>query len=715
MFSLAYTAIKDISSYLTNTDSFIEEELTSASILKDLKSRYPSKIRQGLKKVICLIQKNKDVSEYKNEIFKLLDTRDIVCKRLINYFLLHFCDQNEEKERVYEIYTNTLLKDLNDLDEEIKNSALIFLINLQTNSYFDSFFRKIKKLLEFGSLENKIYILILIREYSQRDINFIEKNELSNLILSFFKENNLQLQIYALQCLNTSLSLLNQLSKEEVLRFFTKISNLRKYDLFYTALSASISSLIYFKKSFDSQEISKIIFISKELLSYNFLTAILISDLLLNINSSFAQEILVNLENFLYLKKEDLFFLLKFIYKIIKKYSLNFECKKYVIYEKEEIYLKKIKMLILSLKMNDFAVKEILNLRKDSELILDVLKFCLKNKIKNEEVFNLCEKKYFKESNDLFKIFDPEKITEEETNGKINFESVKFLLDQFRKGIIEKKELFKKLTYFSESNIILHFKIQSLIKDIKEENYELINELIDTRINGIKEKHIFLEEKSDINLEFLKPFIEAETKIIEEEDEFVINEHIKETEEVRDNYCFVEEDLKNKLNFTDENEFIIKNITNIYFSGKIKLVGKILSLKIQSVTKPFIIDCLEFNIQNQLIKEMGEIKLQEVKKLRNFNLKINNTYGYSINFSYLALVHPFRSDILLFNDMFNKLENYKIISKEVIKLQIYVVDRKSFTFLLLNEVFFGKIVDNSVVIKSTDNELLKDFVKCFKE
>lgn len=722
MLNLAYTAFKDISSLLTNTNVFIDDELNQQTILKDLKSRYTKKIRLGLKKVICLIQQNKDVSEFKNEILKLLDTRDIISKKLINYYLLHFCSQNEDSERIFEIYTNTLLKDLNDLNEEIKNSALVFLISLQDNNFFNSFYRKLKKLLEFGNLENKIYILILIREYSKRDLNFMQKNELTNVILSFFKENNLQLQIYSLQCLNNSLSLLNQLSKEDILKFFIKISNLKKYELFYEGLSAIISALIFHKKSFDSQELSKILTISKELLSYNFLTAIMISELLLSINDSLAQEILNGLENFMFIKNENLFFLLKFIYKLIKKYKLKFDYKKYVIYENEEYFIKKIKMLILSLKINEFTKKEILNLSKDKRMSIDVLKFCMENKIENEELMNYCLKKYKNKTNKLIELYLPEKIYNENEFTQTDFNikepnlfTVKVLLNQFRNGLINKKELFKILAKISDTNIILHLKIQGLIKHIEDENYELINELVDTRLKGLKEKYIFIEENPATQLEFLKPFIESETKILEEEEEFIVNPITKESTEPRNNYSHVEEDLSKKLNIKDETEFIIKNITNIYFTGKVKLKGKTFTLKIESVTKPFILDCNEFNIKSLLIKETQEIFLKELKEEKNFILKVNNTYGYSINLNYLSLVRPFRSDIFFFNDMFNKLEYYEIISKDVIKLQIHVVDRKSFTFILMNEVFFGKIVDNNVVLRSTDDKMLKEFAKCFKE
>ncbi|KCZ74728.1 hypothetical protein H311_04304, partial [Anncaliia algerae PRA109] len=354
--------LKDIKDFLTNSNSYIEGEISMNSVVKDLRSRYPNKIRQGMKKVLCLLQKKHDTAEFKNEILKLLDTRDVPTKRMINYYLLHFYKENKdvcERERLCEMYTNTLLKDLNDINEEIKNSAIEFLIFLKNIEFFPSFARKLKKILENGTIENQILILILIKEYSIINTNFIEKNELSGNIFSLFKENVLQLQIYALECLNTTPPLLIQLQKEEIINFYSKISNLKKFELFYQGLTNIKQAIILNRKIFDTKDVSKILYISIELIKHDYISALIVSDIILSFNISLAQEILNNLENYLFLKNEDLFHLLRYLYKLITKYKLEFNVRKYIIYENDTFYNKKMKFMILNLSVNEFTINEI--------------------------------------------------------------------------------------------------------------------------------------------------------------------------------------------------------------------------------------------------------------------------------------------------------------------------------------------------------------------
>lgn len=253
MFSSAINAIRELGHSIGTSKRFIDNEFCIQELVEDLKSSSTTKKREGLKKITCMLQRGIALTECHVYILKMSETRDPLLKRMISYYLQYcsknstdtsrieaadgdsenlpsasekaqeeivvggaqkqiynpevaFEDQaNSEKqtsESIFEQYTNTLLKDLGDKSGDIRNSALEFLAEMGEPELFPSFSRRIRKILQEGSAENKARSLLLLERLLAKDNGFLGRNNFVDEVMNIIKLGSFQLQICALKCIN---------------------------------------------------------------------------------------------------------------------------------------------------------------------------------------------------------------------------------------------------------------------------------------------------------------------------------------------------------------------------------------------------------------------------------------------------------------------------------------------------------------------------------
>lgn len=185
---------------------------------------------------------------------------------------------------------------------------------------------------------------------------------------------------------------------------------------------------------------------------------------------------------------------------------------------------------------------------------------------------------------------------------------------------------------------------------------------------------------------------------------------------ISENYKSSEKPLSDRIDKHGNRSMFIKSITNIWFTGKVFLKGCDVILKTESMTRPFKVCTKRLEAEEErMICDVSEHKIGEISAPFPFSLKINDLYGYSINLNYKMCIEPLECDILTFNDMFNKIDECVFLQKSfVLNESVYVLDRSSFSFKMLNELFFGRVMRDGIVLKSNNKNLLDIIAKEFK-
>lgn len=819
MISNAFKMIKELGYSVHATHGFLEDDFTGPSIISDLNSTCLSVQKEGLKKILCMMQRGREYAFYYPYVLQISDTRDASLKRLVNHYLRCCCSTDQRispidasahyKRRTASTYsgskntslnmvfgesdvvkkwgaehvlgqcTNTLLKDLHDKDVDLRNSALEFLIRVANPESFTSFARRIRKIMQSGSLENKARALLLIGNLSEKDSHFLEEQELVSDVLSVIRVAPFQLFVCGLKCLQSSF--IGFIKKEEVVKFFEKVIARNGHELYYSGLVSIVNIILNIRETFSAEEIDTLIERMKQLLSRDLFTAFCIANVILMLDPNQSQYVFNKLCMYIHCRGEEQFHLLGFLQEIIQDYrDIKYENQLFAIFHSDLDYVKQAKLRILWNRPDEFAVNEILNLSMYPKFKMEVLMFCLENEVPNAPLFKECLEShrdqvenyiyYYRPDSDEWKsiICDeyhaevltresifiisyyfpciPENLNEKCTDtGNL----LKMYTNFYLRNIIDKatlKSYFKKL---GQRDAVAKVEAIFLQKLLENKDVKALSEYANVRMGIItrpRQPRIRLEYKSEkVPIEKLRPF-EPENKLLLAGTETINHKTVKENSETKsvcNNLDLKETNIESKKTTLDKNEnmnalrsiksnydfverpsdrrfhkaekvFCLKSIANIWFTGKVLLKERVVFLKIESMARPFKVSSKELmNDKEILVSDISEHELGEIQLPQPFNIKINNLYGYSVNLSCKVCIEPVECDQLAFNDMFNGIDDYVILPK-TFKANVYSLDKSNFSFGLLGDLFFGKVIDNGIVLKSYNRELLKAVAKDFE-
>lgn len=820
MISNAFKMIKELGYSVHATQGFLEEDFTGPNIISDLNSSCLSIQKEGLKKIICMIQRGKEYAFYYPYVLQISDTRDASLKRLVNYYLRYCCGTDQRisssvntsshcKERTISTNsgsknkslnigfgendlikkwgaehvlgqcTNTLLKDLHDKDADLRNSALEFLISVADPESFTSFSRRIRKIMQSGSLENKARVLLLIENLLDKNSHFLEEYELVSDVLNIIRVAPFQLFVCGLKCLQSSS--IRFVKNDEVVKFFEKVVSRNGHELYYSGLASTMNIILNRRETFSTEEVRALLEKMKPLLSRDLFTAFCTANVILMLDPNQSQFVFNKLCMYTHCRDEEQLHLLGFLQEIIQDYrDIKYENKFFAIFHSDLDYVKQAKLRILWNRPDEFAVKEILNLSMYPKFKMEVLMFCLENEVPNALLFKECLESnrdrvenyiyYYRPVSDEWKriICDeyhaknfsresifivshyfpciPENISEKCTDmGNL----LRMYTSFYLRNIIDKttlKSYFKKL---GQRDAMAKVEAIFLQKLLENKDLKALTEYANVRMGFVtRSRHprARLESKSEkVPIEKLRPF-EPENKVLLSGSETMNYKNIKDNGEVeskcnslslkemnserkkitldknentnslrpiKNNYDFIERPSYRRFHKT-EKVFCLKSIANIWFTGKILLKERVVFLKIESMARPFKVSSKELmNDKEILVCDISEYELGEIKLPQPFNIKINNLYGYSVNLSCKASIEPVECDQLAFNDMFNGIDDY-VILPNTFKANVYSLDKSNFSFGLLGDLFFGKVIDSGIVLKSYNRELLKTLAKEFE-
>lgn len=394
---------------------------------KELSTSTPRHSLNLLDQIMNDIKAGEDHSSLHLPIIKICDTRDVTLKSRINEYLLWY---NDPKYLV--LVTNTLLKDLNDIEPRLVLLALDFIT--QTN-YVDEYFVKEVVRLCWSNHQNtrKMSLQALERFFCKPE--WIKKYDLKKIILKLINDYGVDALIIVYDVYevydilgNDLWIILSNKNSDEInlmllLIIYKKIKyeniaspesehketvfknsswsinddNEDKFKVIMDSLykSNSIKTIENFTENMDVKEqagdkntlklkpevIQKIknacsIEITNDMLERVYLAC----KILVLIDKSTVQQVFTVLLRFAKYPTKKSYHILEYIRKLLLEHEkINYENTEFCIFESDPMYIKRIKMNILSIRFDKVAEREIVFCSKFNNLWFDCLYVCLKN------------------------------------------------------------------------------------------------------------------------------------------------------------------------------------------------------------------------------------------------------------------------------------------------------------------------------------------------
>lgn len=806
MISNALSTLRELGYTIQASKKLITEDYCSSRVTEELSSSCKKIQREGLKKITCMLQRNKDCSSYYASVLGASDTPDPFVKRMASHYLCRHISASaasyesggrgmhgrqvpaehqpkalplldfkigatwrcERKENVICQCTNTLLKDLSDRNEDLRNAAIEFLIEVGDNESFPSFSKKLRRIMASGSDGNKVRIALLIERLVQNDPAFVEKNDLVGDVQQMIRLGPLQLQICALSCL--SFIALRYIKKEDVLQMLEKITSAPNHDLYYKGIDVVTRMVASNKDAFNGTELALITDKLVAALGSDLYTAFCAARALLQIDPRYLPQVFEQMCLFLYTKDEDLFHLLVFLHEMLRGWSNpEYDTRLFAIFDNDRDYIKAMKLRILATRCDGFSVNEILRLSCNAKFEVDVLRFCFENEIANSALFQQClatrrsdverlvwhyrpsssewvsiiAEKYrasvlTKEALFVVSTYFPGLPVSINMQSANKHELLRFYTKLHLRGILDKPELVERCAKLAGEDAAVKIEWAVLSELCNSSDARVLYEYAEPRLSFVARPRLVqtpcwpdlgndvmeLRPFQHNNDTMLSTFIKPEGQNAVTDNEYVRrvdagqapdNITLPEDGMIRNSYVSQEKPLESRLDGAANGCLHLKRINNVWFIGSVYLRGCSVMLKAQSMTRPFTVSTKQLrNDEVITISDATDQKIGEVNTPHPFSIKISDLYGYSVGLTCKACVMAFECDLLTFNDMFNRAEEYVIVPRSfATTTQVYVLDRVSFSFQMVGHLFFGKVMNGEAVLKGTNGNLLKAIAKEF--
>ncbi|KAM0677942.1 beta-adaptin [Binucleata daphniae] len=665
---------------------------------------------KALEMLIDGMNDKKDVSNYFMKVFQISDTRNVKLKKMINIYFLN----NKFDSKLLVLTTNTLLKDLNDPNTEIRDMAIDFIGNLE---YIDEYFVKnLVKIAKIGDKETRKRIAKNMVKMFDNKMH-VDKYDLIGLL------NEMVMDVENVYAHKVLYAICDQYSVKSLNELIAML-----YTMKYPYKSQLLLLLIIYKmvkndQSYDKNKLERVCI--KFLIEPKLEAAYLSSKILINCDRNYVQLVYNTLKVYFKHGTIKTYYLLEFIREIIAKqdaYNFSYSNLDFIIYEDEPNYIKRIKMDIMCVKFDKVAKNEIKKYMNKHEMYFDclflssqhmkvskkLLKACFaRNKIKTIKILYHCLPTNNRSNSTVCDEMLKHKVKPKYTymyfyvlanvlsdykklqNVKIRLNEIdlsKFYLMLFYKNVIN----YETLKQITEHSIFSNNLVTKLIND--QTTCDKIRSYCFDR-KCISQKNIFEFKIFDIYKSALSYEKQAKEHVITTEDDTKCQQ--KETEK----HFF-------ELHTTDEYNISYKiylKLEEICF--EITRIEKPIKIVIKIATKsntntllfdnvcyePVIVKLLD---TNRLFQKQELIVTNE-NNIKNIKIRMRNC------------VVPYKTDLKDFNNNFITIKNYEIIEDQLFCCKSYNVEENMFCFRFINNVFYAMSMGGQLVIKCYNQKVLE--------
>ena len=430
-----FGALRDISHTIGSSKSFIEKEPCSTDIVNDLGDPSPAVQRDALKKILCMLQRGKDCSEYHLSVLRVCSTADPQLRRMLNYYFrrVHLIAQNlpvlrrsggaagdqpvgdagaasserfgvipeapgslafaspghRKRAGVLSGCRNSIMSDLSSGSNDLRNSAIECLVELADVGTLPPFLRKLRTILRSGTDENKARGILLLEKLLEECPRLLEEFELISEVLDIIKLGSFHLQVCAIKCVNRCIA--SFAGKKTLMSFLEKAIAAHGHEIYYCGMGTIMRKLLENREMFAEDDMSWLLEKLKSVLSTTLSAALYAAQTIVAVRPELSSYVFGEMCKFLCHRNEDLFHLLTFLLGVIQAATgVEYENRLFAVYGDDTVYNKRAKLKILSQRPDRFSIEEILNLSLTPGFEHDALDFCMRRNIANTRLFSTC-------------------------------------------------------------------------------------------------------------------------------------------------------------------------------------------------------------------------------------------------------------------------------------------------------------------------------------
>lgn len=362
----------EIRKFFSNT-SFVTRPMGRDLIVKSISSMNKKKQVHGMRSLVSRMQCGEDMSDLYSDIIKVIDTRDVEFKRLLNFYLVRYTRGWPAKQL---ICINTFLKDFGDETCGIRHCAIEDSGLLGDGAIIKNYVNAMRTHGSSDSAETRCKVAESLRNYFAADPKLFLDEGLCEVLRSLASDPDPDVCACAIGSIRTIERDTRILSGAEISKLLSNYTS--------SGNTEALAGLLGLMRN-RAEDIVCTSSLSSLLDSPDLHMFYLASSLIISMDASYKQTVFDRLGGFLDCKDEELYFVLGYAESLIA--DVHYENSCFVIYHDDKKYNKVRKLSLLFRRLDDVSIPEIRRQCRDSELTGVILKQALRADYLMEELF----------------------------------------------------------------------------------------------------------------------------------------------------------------------------------------------------------------------------------------------------------------------------------------------------------------------------------------
>ncbi|KAM0671614.1 beta-adaptin [Ordospora colligata] len=370
--------MKDISRLFENC-SFVSEPLEKVEITEFISSMDKKKQIEGMRSLICRMQRGEDMSVLCNDVMRVIDTRNVEFKILLNQYLVKYTQEWPAKQLMC---INTLLKDFGDEDQDIRHSAIEYSGLLGDWTVIKNYINPLRAHASSKCVDTRQKVACSLKNYFIRDPKLFRDEGLCDLLRRLAFDDNHAVSACAINTIRVveDIHAANDhakiLSVEDINKLLEKYSRCRSKDVLGCLLEVIKNRADEFRDA---------ALLNYCMISCDFRTFYLGSSLAIMIDSSFRQSVFDHLQGFLLASDDELYFVLEYAESLVEHVQYENSC--FAIFDSDSIHNKIKKIRLLFNRLDNISIAEVKRMCNISRLASTVLAESIRADYPIEDVF----------------------------------------------------------------------------------------------------------------------------------------------------------------------------------------------------------------------------------------------------------------------------------------------------------------------------------------
>ncbi|KAH9411257.1 putative adaptin [Ordospora pajunii] len=342
--------MKDISRLFENC-SFVSEPLEKAVIARFISSMDKKKHIEGMRSLVCRMQRGEDMSVLCNDVMRAIDTRNVEFKILLNHYLVKYTQEWPAKQLMC---INTLLKDFGDESQDIRHSAIEYSGLLGDGTVIKNYISALRVHASSKCADTRQKVACSLKNYFAKDPQLFRDEGLCDLLRYLVFDGNHAVSACAMNTVRAVEEAFavkehaRVLSVADINRLFEKYSRCRSRD--------ALGCLLEVMKN-RASEFNDTALLGCCMASCDFRVFYLGSSLAIMIDPSLRQPVFDHLRGFLSTNDDELYFVLEYAELLVEHVQYDSSC--FAIFDNDSIHNKIKKIRLLFNKLDDVSIAEV--------------------------------------------------------------------------------------------------------------------------------------------------------------------------------------------------------------------------------------------------------------------------------------------------------------------------------------------------------------------